>query len=230
MVSAASAAGWLVLPAHGEHPPPSDPTLLRLSQQVAQDFAELVSVPVRLVDRKIRADVCRQNGHECPVDTASMLDAENVLELGLSDDATELNLNFYGPHERVLTAKLPCEMNAGRLRCDTKGLGKKLEQLATQAFSEASLRLDLDKIRPRLKRCFKRRKMLTDVKFEFMAHPSGHISKVSVTPMSVAKSKAGRCAARILESYRTLKFRGSPTRMIIGLVDSARTMRRGEPE
>ena len=213
---AATPSSWLVLPAMGTHPPPSDPTLLRLSQSVAEDFSEMVDGPVRLVSREIRSQICRKG--TCPKDTGALLRSDRVLELALSDDASKLEVTVHGRHEPLGQLTVDCATKGRQLVCRTAPLKKLIGELSIAAYDEKRVEARLDALRPKLRKCFGRKRSLADVRFRFKLEPNGAIRGVTVSPKAVGKSKAGRCAARRLEHERLPEFRGKGRRMKFSLL------------
>jgi hypothetical protein len=117
------AVPWAILPVRGEKPPPRDPTLLRLTRDVADALHAAVGAPVRVLSRDLRDEACPALDGRCGRDTALMVGAERALSLKLSESWDQLEVRIYDRRGEGRTGSLPCRWREGLAACDTAGLG-----------------------------------------------------------------------------------------------------------
>lgn len=115
---------WAILPARASRPPPRDPSLLRLSGEVETIVREAAQGAVALRPAELRDDACPDLSNQCPRDVATLVRAERVLALALSDDLGKLEVRAYaagrGPLKRL---ELPCRWASGLVACELEALG-----------------------------------------------------------------------------------------------------------
>jgi hypothetical protein len=127
---------WAIFPARASRPPPRDPSLLRLSGEVEAVVREVARGAVALRAADLRDDACPDLTNQCPRDVATLVRAERVLALALSDDLGRLEIRAFaagrGPLKRL---ELPCRWASGFVACELEALGA---WIATEDRARAS--------------------------------------------------------------------------------------------
>lgn len=202
-------AEWLVLPIHAEHPPPTDPTLLRTSERVGRAIADGLGVDVRLAARAIRDEHCTDDGHHCPTAIARILEAERVIALELTDDHGELRATVYRrPAVVAATVRVKCAWDHGP-KCALDDLVEQLRASMKVAFDAVALETAWTKLRPRIDGCLARAKAVEPTaSVKFSVQRDGRVANVRIEPRKLQRKKAYTCVARVVESLRVPPFEG----------------------
>lgn len=207
---AAAAPAWVIMPVHSEHPPPQDPTLLRLSVPLARSFEAKVSGAVRLASREERDDRCRDDGWRCPREVAEMMGVDNVVYLKLDDAQESLQVSvFSGRQGVVASTELPCDWEAGRLSCDEAGMGAFAEGLVPRTLDPKEVDQAFEALSPALARCARLGATQPDVKVVFTVGERGGARHVRVEPRRLQRKKAYACMARVVEGLKVPPFAGA---------------------
>lgn len=201
---------WLVLPARAAHPPPQDPTLLRLSKPVAEAFAELVSGPVRLGARGLRDARCRDDGWRCPDEIAALLGVDRVVSMQLDDDYGALTLYVFAERRGVVAkVSLPCAWDAGRLSCRTEGLAKLAHELEPRGLEPAVVFAAYEALEPKLRACLGPEGAEAEARVRLSVAPSGRAHSVRIEPRRLQRRERYACVARALEGLEVPPFAGA---------------------
>lgn len=114
---------WAVLPARGAQPPPRDPTLMRLTETLADALGEALGVRTTVLSKALADDACPGDGGECPRDVAVFVAAKRVVSVVLREDHSAVDLRVYAPKlGSVRTLSLPCRWAEGLVSCNTTRL------------------------------------------------------------------------------------------------------------
>jgi hypothetical protein len=201
----AETVAWAVLPIRAKTPPTSDPTLLRLTEEIGRAVHEVVSGPVRVVSRELRDETCPSNEARCPNDITSLLRAERALSLWLDDGHGRLMLRVYRAlHGIEKEFEIPCTRQEGKIHCETKSFAKKLRtpraKLAPEevnsAFGALSARLEACRQRP-VKGPTRKLPKKVEVRFE-LDH-RGRATHVRIEPRRIQGQAPFQCMARVVE-------------------------------
>lgn len=201
----AHAETWIVFPVFAEHPPPRDPTLLRMSTELAQTISAQVSGSVRLAKREERELSCPT---ECPGEIASMLSVEHVVSMHLAPKFDQLAVILFEPRRPPLVRKITCAYENGAVSCDAKALGEVFEkQQEERPLDEKAVHAAFARLKKELLRCGDQR---ADVRASarFRVRPDGRVTDVRIDPPEVENQKPYDCMARIVESLRVPPFSG----------------------
>jgi hypothetical protein len=193
---------WVVFPAFSEHPPPNDPTMMRLTKEVRKVMRSTVDGKVRLAKIEER-DSCPG---KCPSEIASMLSVEHVVSLHLSDGYDQLAILVHEPSHAPAIRKVACTYGNGLVSCDDKqvaeAFGKKRGGLDDKAVKKA-----FESLRPKLLECgFQEPGIEASVRFR--VRPDGRATDVRIDPERVQNQKPYDCMARVVESLRVPPFEG----------------------
>jgi hypothetical protein len=205
MLAPSSARGesWIVFPIFSEHPPPRDPTLLRMSIDLARVISENVSGDVRLAKREERQESCPLR---CPDEIASMLSADHVIAMHLKDSQDQLAVILYEPSREPQVRRISCTYGDGAVSCDAKELSEVIKgwrhdgQLDQKAVHAAYAGLATE-----LLACGEQDKGV-EASVLFRVRPDGRVTDVRIDPVSVQDRKPYDCMARVMESLRVPPF------------------------
>lgn len=205
-VSRAETLAWAVLPARATTPPTADPTLLRLTEEVGRALHDAVQAPVRVVSRDLRDETCPSNRADCPNDVASLVRAERVVSLWLSDGHDALRVRVYralAGLEREL--KLDCTRRDGRVQCETQALYDELGAHKRRRLGPDEVRAAFDALEPELRACLERsgavalEKPPKKIEVKFSLDPQGRATHVRIEPRRVQGRGPYPCMARVVE-------------------------------
>lgn len=202
---AAGAETWLVYPVRAEHPPPRDPTMLRMSVELARSISEVVTGHVRLAKRDERDQACPLS---CPPEVAAIQEVDHVVELVLGDAMDELVVRVFRRRGDVLEGKVPCEYGGGAVACDAKRLQKMLgSQKGDAPLDAEAVKSGFAALRPKLLECGEPKPKVR-AKVRFRVRPDGRVTDVRISPKKVQFDEPYACMARVVESLRVVPFAG----------------------
>lgn len=209
---------WLVLPVSCSDPPPADPTLLRLTKDLAGAIHEVVEEEIRVASREARDDRCPREDADCPPDIARMLDVERVVALSLAPRWDVLTVRVFATGGLDREGKLPCRWADGAVECQTDELARILAEDELPPLDEAAVKASFDALRPRLGACgggdgaAPGASIAPDTFVSFRARPEGRVSDVRIEPAELQGEGAYACVARHVESLRVPRFAGKAPR------------------
>jgi hypothetical protein len=203
--SAAHAETWVVFPIFAEHPPPRDPTLLRLSIELAKVIRENVTGDVRLAKREERDVSCPL---ECPGEIASMLTVDHVIAMHLKDTQDQLAVILYEPSRAPSIRRIDCTYRDGAVSCDSKRLAEVVQGWKhSPALDHKAVHAAFDALGKELDACGERPRGV-DASVRFRVRPDGRVTDVRIDPQEVQDRKPFDCIARVVESLRVPPFEG----------------------
>lgn len=199
------ALDWAVLPARATNPPNSDPTLLRLTEEVGRALHDAVQAPVRVLSRDLRDETCPSNRAECPNDVAALVRAERVVSLWLSDEHESMRVRVYralAGLEREL--QLSCTRRDGRVHCETQALYDELGAKGRRKASAEEIGAAFEALGPRLRACLESGQTVgakapkrAEVRFQLDAR--GRATHVRIEPRRLQGQGPYPCMARVVE-------------------------------
>lgn len=207
-----------MLPVWAESPPPGDPTLLRLTRQLAEPWTDWAPAGVRVVTRARRDEVCKDWGHRCPSDVARVLDADRVLAFELSRKLSRLKVTLYdrsGPQDEAVT---DCAWNEGRLACARGPMLDLARRFAVTPRDAAVVRATFLSKAPLMTACFTAGSGKpadssgTPVEVRFVVEPDGRTTDVRIEPAKLQTRPELACVARVAERMRFGLATGPRTR------------------
>lgn len=216
---------WVVFPVRGERPPPSDPSLLRLSRDLAAALQEALGGQVRLASRERRDELCPgRTTLECADRVHEAAGGERVLVLRLSDDLERVDARVYpAPKGARRELRLPCRWREGQVTCDLEPLLRAIDREAPPPLDELAVMTAFEALRPELEACLRAGKatlpegagppMVT-----FRLQPDGRPRDVRIEPRTLQRKKPYGCMARLLESTTFSAFAGDdpvPFRLLL---------------
>ena len=206
-LAAPTLARVIVLPVTAEMPPPGDPTLLRVSQALAESVAEVMAGDVRLVPRERRDALC---GLSCPPELADLADVDAAIVLRLSPRYAHVDVEVWGRRaQRLAEGRLSCSYVAGRAVCAGDGLATILAAAEPAGpYDEAAVLDAFRTLEPHLLECFDGVRPTSAAHIRFRVFPDGRVSDVHVEPKRLAKRPGFACVARTAESLRVRPFKG----------------------
>jgi hypothetical protein len=208
---ARAALSWVIMPVHAAHPPPQDPTLLRLSVPLARAFEAKVEGEVRLAAREERDERCRDEGWRCPREIAELLGVDRVVFLRLDDAQESLQVSVYAGRQGVVArTELECAWEGGRLTCDAEAMGIFAAGLGPRTLDPKEVDVAFEALAPALARCAQKGRTQPDAKVVFQVGPKGGAQHVRVEPRGLQRKKAYACMARAVEGLQVAPFHGAP--------------------
>jgi len=214
----AAPAPWVVLPIRGEKPPPRDPTLLRLSKELAEALQAQVGTEVRVAARELRDEACPGRDGRCPRDVALHAAGDRVLSAVLEPGLTKLELHVYGREGLEKSATIACKWAEGFAACELERLAEliaKREASAERKESTDEIGKRFAKLGPGLQGCKKKgwgkatpegRALEMSVRFDV---GGGRVKNVRVMPAGFDTVPAYACMARVVESMKLPKGHGA---------------------
>lgn len=189
------------MPVWAESPPPGDPTLLRLSRQLAEHWAGWVPAGIHVASRSARADVCKDKGHECPGDVARVLGVDRVVAFELNDDLSRMEVTLFERRGRLETVSSECTWNEGRVACDIAPMAAMARRWAVKKRNRAAVRAAFRAQIPRLVRCLdSARPASVRAEVSFVVQPDGRTTDVRIDPREHQARSDMACVARVVES------------------------------
>lgn len=202
----AETLAWAVLPIRATTPPTSDPTLLRLTEEVGRALHESVAAPVRVLSRELRDETCNSTRGECPYDIAALVRADRVVSMWLDDTHESLTLRVYRATKGLEhQLQLPCSRREGRVHCETKSLGRDLAAKTRTKLSPEEVNQAFEALTPRLLACHRERGDLGGKKppkkaeVKFQLDERGRASNVRIEPRRIQNVGPYPCMARVIE-------------------------------
>jgi hypothetical protein len=196
---------WVVMPVVARNPPPRDPTMLRMSVDLAKAITGAVSGPVRLAKREERDSVCASG---CPPEIASILEADHVVELVLDDGMDALLVRVFDRDRGTSKSKVPCTYGGGVVECDAGALAQSFARKDDAELDPKTVEDAFAKLGDRLRACGPPLPKI-EATVRFRARPDGRVTDVRVSPTKVQTKKPYACMARVVESLRVPPFAGS---------------------
>jgi hypothetical protein len=201
----AYAEGWVVFPIFAEQPPPMDPTLLRLSVELAKVISDQVGGDVRLAKREEREEHCPL---ECPAEIASMMTVDHVIAMHLKESQDQLAVILFEPSRAPEIRKIACTYQNGVVRCDAKQLAEVIKSWKHEApLDEKAVHTAFGLLAGEMAACGPQEKGI-DASVRFRIRPDGRATDVRIDPVEVQDRKPYDCIARVVESLRVPPFPG----------------------
>lgn len=208
LASAAEPPSWVLMPARAEHPPPQDPTLLRLTRPLAKAFAGAVPGPVRVAKRDERDERCRDDGWRCPDEIAALMGVDRVVSLQLDEALGALTVYVYGGRGLVAKEEVECALVDGRLACDAEALARFAATLAPRTLQPQAVFEAYEALTPKLRRCLRHGRAAKGVQVSFRVAPSGRAHSARIEPRRLQRKKTYACMSRVLEGLEVAPFSG----------------------
>jgi len=200
---------WVLMPVRAAHPPPQDPTLLRLTGPLAKAFAGAVAGSVRVAKREERDDRCRDDGWRCPDEIASMLGVDRVVSLQLEEAHGALTAYVFSGRQGVVSKhEIRCAYEDGRLSCDAAALAAYARTIAPRALSPDAVFAAFEALQPDLRACLGGKDGATGAKVSFRVAPSGRAHGARIEPRRLQRKKVYACMARAVEGLEVAPFSG----------------------
>jgi len=200
---------WVVMPVRAEHPPPQDPTLLRLSVPLAKAIAAEAPVPVRLAKREERDERCLDEGWRCPDEIAAMMGVGRVVSMQLDEDHGALSVYVYAGRQGVIAQQqVPCTWADGRLSCDEKALTAFFAGLRPRTLNQEEVFDAFEGLHAALQACTKRGRTRNEVQVVFRVGSDGQAHHVRIQPRKHQRTKVYRCMAQVVEGLQVRPFMG----------------------
>lgn len=200
---------WVVMPVRAEHPPPQDPTLLRLSVPLAKAIAAEAPAAVRLAKRDERDERCLDDGWRCPDEIAAMLGAGRVISMQLDEDHGALTVYVYAGRQGVIAEQeVACTWSDGRLSCDVKALSNFFAGLRPRTLGPEEVFDAFAELHSPLQACTKKGRTRNKVQVVFRVGSDGQAHHVRIQPRKHQRSKVYRCMAQVVEGLQVRPFLG----------------------
>ena len=201
---------WVLMPVRADHPPPADPTLLRLSTPLARVWSDAVGGKVRLASREQRDENCRDEGWRCPDEVAAVLDVDRVVSWQLSEDHDRLDILVYvGRTGIAQRAEIDCDWDEGKLSCDRESMARFAATLVPRPLKPEAVFEAFEALTPGLQRCARKVGSRRGAQVVFRVGPDGHARDVRIEPRKWQRQRGFECMARTVEGLYVAPFSGS---------------------
>ncbi len=195
----------MVFPVVSDHPPPGDPTLLRLSVEMARTVSQNVSGEVRMAKREERDSACPL---ECPKEIASMLSVDHVVAMQLADTYDALAVILFERARAPEVRKIACTYGNGAVTCDAEQLAAVFKhENQDPPLDEKAVTTAFEGLKEALARCGDQTPGV-NASVRFRVRPDGRVLDVRIEPQEVQDRPPYDCVARVVESLRVPPFSG----------------------
>lgn len=205
-------SAWVVLPIHSTHPPPQDPTLLRLSKSIASAVHDAVGEDVRMASREERDERCPQEDGSCPNELAVMLGVDRAVVLVLDAKYASLQLRVF--HGRIGVERegtIPCRWESGAVACEVDKIAPIFaDESGPNPIKAGEVEASFAELRPRLDKCRASEPVPPEAWISFKVRPDGRVYDVRIDPRELLEQKGFECIATTVESMSVRRFSGAP--------------------